>query len=285
MFAADWTVLAHAGGERPDLLAAAGVARRLREALMSAWPEQPVPPWLSGHLPDGSPARAPHIAVMPLANLGFEHSDGRLLGLAVVPPRELASEWTDGSQQAWREKRALDEAFANLARLARERAEKEGEEEPADGSIRIRLGRAGTWTLMPDEERRLASLRPERYCNPAKRFATATPIALDRHPKAEGPARLVEAAAIVAGSCSRIGLPEPVRVHAFKHATIQGSPSAWPAGGSPAWANWARPKTLAGRPLVHAVIEFGEDVEGPVILGAGRFFGLGLCLPLADAGP
>jgi CRISPR-associated protein Csb2 len=33
--------------------------------------------------------------------------------------------------------------------------------------------------------------------------------------------------------------------------------------------------------LFHATIEFAEPVAGPVVLGAGRFFGLGLCIPAA----
>lgn len=282
VFSPNWTVLAHAGGGRPDLLAAAGVARHLRDALMSVWPEQPVPAWLSGHAADGSPSRDAHLAIAPLANIGFDHSDGRLMGLALIPPRAVVERWSDGSPQAWREKRALRLALTALANMERERVEAEGKEPPAEPLIRILLGSAGTWTLVPDEERRAASMRPERYCRPAMRFATATPIALDQHPKANGPERLAEAAEIVADSCERIGLPRPVSVRAYKHAALQGAPSAWPAGGSPKWGNWARPKSLNGRPLVHALIEFGERVEGPVILGAGRFFGLGLCLPLPD---
>jgi CRISPR-associated protein Csb2 len=31
---------------------------------------------------------------------------------------------------------------------------------------------------------------------------------------------------------------------------------------------------------VHAVIQFGAPVEGPLVLGAGRYLGYGLCLPL-----
>jgi CRISPR-associated protein Csb2 len=34
-------------------------------------------------------------------------------------------------------------------------------------------------------------------------------------------------------------------------------------------------------PAPHAVIRFAEPVDGPVILGAGRFTGLGLCRPLS----
>jgi CRISPR-associated protein Csb2 len=34
---------------------------------------------------------------------------------------------------------------------------------------------------------------------------------------------------------------------------------------------------------VHADIVFAEKVRGPVLLGAGRYTGLGLCLPIDEA--
>jgi len=33
---------------------------------------------------------------------------------------------------------------------------------------------------------------------------------------------------------------------------------------------------------VHADIQFAAPVRGPLLLGAGRYFGLGLCLPVED---
>jgi CRISPR-associated protein Csb2 len=30
----------------------------------------------------------------------------------------------------------------------------------------------------------------------------------------------------------------------------------------------------------HVTLEFDQEVRGPVLLGAGRFFGLGLCKPV-----
>ena len=38
------------------------------------------------------------------------------------------------------------------------------------------------------------------------------------------------------------------------------------------------------RACVHAEIEFAEPVRGPVLVGAGRYFGYGLCLPRAGRG-
>ena len=115
---------------------------------------------------------------------------------------------------------------------------------------------------------------------PAQIFATVTPIALDRHLKQKGEARLEEVATQIARCCRNIGLPEPDAVGPDKHSAIEGAPSAYPSGKSPAWTNWRLPRSLASRQITHAVIRFAEPVEGPVILGAGRFVGLGLCRPL-----
>ena len=124
------------------------------------------------------------------------------------------------------------------------------------------------------------SLDPMLYTRRSQIFATVTPIALDRHLKEKGEARLEEAAAQIARCCRNIGLPEPEAVAPEKHSAIEGAPSAYPSGKSPAWTNWRLPRSLASRQLTHAVIRFAEPVEGPVILGAGRFLGLGLCRPL-----
>ncbi|HMO85542.1 MAG TPA: hypothetical protein PKC18_11555, partial [Lacipirellulaceae bacterium] len=35
------------------------------------------------------------------------------------------------------------------------------------------------------------------------------------------------------------------------------------------------------RPQLHVYLRFAEPVVGPVLLGAGRFLGYGLCMPLA----
>ena len=257
-------------------LAAAPIAKRMRDALMSVWPEKPPPTWLCGHEADGSPAREPHLAILPLCDVGFDWSDGHLMGLALVPPRTLTERWEQQVPIAWQEKRALPNALASLG--AKPHRDKE-----ADDTIRLELGRAGTWDIALDEARVARALRPQRYCRPARRFATVTPIALDRHPKGDHLERSDEAKRLVRLACTRIGLPEPSVVALSKHSALRGAISARPPSGAPAWATWARPGALAGKALVHAVIEFATPVEGPVVLGAGRFFGLGLLLPIEEA--
>lgn len=271
-FASDWIVLEDAGGDRPDLRGAIAVAKTMRDALMQQYPD-PIPEWLSGHAADGSPSKAPHLAIVPMANVGFDWSDGALMGLALVLPRDVEAAWREGTPKAWESKRCFGAAIDVLHRA-------QGDET----FVALTLGRAGVWRLRRAGGVLRQSLRAERYCAAARVWTTATPIALDRHLKAEDrEARLREAAALIEGSCVNLGLAKPARVRVHKHAATQGAPSAWPPGGAPAWQNWARPASLKARPLFHATIEFGDVVRGPLILGAGRFFGLGLCLPSGRA--
>jgi CRISPR-associated protein Csb2 len=104
---------------------------------------------------------------------------------------------------------------------------------------------------------------------------------LDRHLKEkENPARQGEIDDLIRRACVNIGLPEPSNISAGKHSALEGAPSSYPSGGAPRWTGWRLPESLASRPLIHAVVEFSDIVRGPVIIGSGRFVGLGLCRPL-----
>ena len=61
------------------------LATAMRAAVFH-YTEDPIPEGLSGHCPDGRPTAAPHVAFLPLPYVGFEHADGRLLGVAVSVP-------------------------------------------------------------------------------------------------------------------------------------------------------------------------------------------------------
>lgn len=266
-FGERWIVLEYVAGCRPDIRATAVIGRTMRDALMSVWPE-PVPEWLSGHTADGMPTRNPHLAVVPLANVGFSWSDGSWQGVALVLPRTLEGEWRGAETP---EAFARQQQFENAVfRLAERAAEPE--------TITLHLGRLGDVRLSLVTAPEKQSLQPRRYLRESRVWSTATPIALDRHTKTCD--RRAEAGDMITESCARIGLPKPIGVHVHKHPAITGTPSAWPPHGSPSWANWARPRSLAARQLTHATLHFGSPVAGPVILGAGRFFGLGLCLPI-----
>jgi CRISPR-associated protein Csb2 len=88
------TVFADGGGFEPELVAFPLVAKRLRDALLRTAQDAglSISTLLSGHDPDGSPAREPHVAIVPLADVGWSYSRGRLMGLALLWPREASVE-------------------------------------------------------------------------------------------------------------------------------------------------------------------------------------------------
>lgn len=274
VFGGHWIVLECIDQNRPDLRATAVIGRAMRDALMSAWPA-PIPEWLSGHTADGTPSRGPHLAVVPLGDVGFGHSESArqcCLGLALVLPRAIEAAWTGSDTlENYANSRMLQTALNSLMYP-----------DPMGDVLVLRLGTLGEarLRLLAVPEAAKHSLRPARYTEARRVWSTVTPIALDRHTKSEQ--QRDEAAEIVADSCTRIGLPRPVAVHVHKHAAIAGVPSAWPAGGAPQWTGWARPGSLRHRQLTHATLRFADRVTGPVLLGAGRFFGLGLCLPVHE---
>jgi CRISPR-associated protein Csb2 len=264
VFGNDWFVFADAGGECPDVRAIAVVARAMRAAIMSGFGGRPVPEVISGHTAGGPPSSIPHLGIFPLANVGWRWSDGRLMGLALCLPRE--------SQAS--DRKSLLQALATCIRA------RGGEEH---GEVELNLPGSAPWRLVMQPEPTGSSLKPFRYIAKAARWATATPIALDRHPKEkQGDALQAEISAMVSDACARIGLPKPVCVVPDKHSAIRGAVAARPSSRMPGWTHWTLPGPLHGRVLTHATLVFEEPVQGPIALGAGRFQGLGLCLPLVE---
>lgn len=250
------TVFADAGGFCPSLSAFPLVAKRLRDALLKIANNNrmPIPTLLSGHDSDERPTADAHISIVPLADIGWEHSQGRLMGLAVVWPHTVVD---DDRRKVLR----ILKAFV-----------REG-----IGSVGLlHFGRDGSWQLSLAPEPDRASLRFERYARPARRWGTVLPVVLDRHPK-DKPGQ--DLAAIVVRACRNVGLPTEVvdglDVELHKYAPVRGAPSARDVAK-------ALPKDspYRNRPLAHLVLTFTRPVRGPLILGAGRFRGLGLCVPL-----
>ena len=122
-----------------------------------------------------------------------------------------------------------------------------------------------------------------RWCKASRRFVSATPIALDRHPgnlrsNVERTAyrAAAEAESSIAEACERIGLPRPVNVSISLAPLLDGAQHVRQHAPWPPQAGRAR------RARVHAEIEFSEKVGGPVLIGSGRYFGLGLCVPVTE---
>jgi CRISPR-associated protein Csb2 len=273
MFGERWLILEHVAGEMPDLRACALVAKTLRHALLSGYQRigvgDEIPEVVSGHATDGTPARAPHLAVVPLPFAGFPHADGHVMGFALIPPEESSILDNENFRKVLRVLAPIDEGYGRRVLTL---TTKQGT--PSDRAFSIDLSP----TFEPPAGKR--SLDPALYTRPARAFATITPIALDRHLKEKGAARQEEITTQIAVACRNVGLPEPEAIVADKHSAIEGTPSAYHSGKSPAWIGWRLPPSLANRQLTHAVIRFAQTVDGPVILGAGRFMGLGFCRPL-----
>ena len=263
----EWLVLEAIEGETPDLRACALVCRALRRALMSGYRRaelgDAIPEIISGQTTDGSPTRVPHLAIVPLAFAGYPHADGRVFGFALVPPAGTNLRAVPGFVRAFeasapydpgRERRVLELEGAPLGKLL---------------------------LLAPAGATGIRSLSPAPYMESALVWASVTPIVLDRHLKRNGEREIRE---IIASACENAGLPrpDPDLIHVGKHSAIEGAPPARPAAGAPPWTRWKAPESLATRSLVHAVIDFGRATTGPVLLGAGRFTGLGLCRRLGS---
>ena len=112
----------------------------------------------------------------------------------------------------------------------------------------------------------LKGLQGATWSRPSRVWATATPMALDRWPKRNLPAE-----EIVKGSLVAMGLPEPDRVVCDGLSPVRGAVRAR-----------EYPARNGNRFITHAIIEWARPVTGPLLIGADRYFGSGLCRPLAD---
>jgi len=221
------------------------------------------PEWFTGHRAPGEPATRSHLALLPMAYVGSEYADGHLLGLAIAFPREVSA----------------DDRAIQLRRVFFDAANKERE-------ITLKLGNLGEWKLT--REGRASppiALRSKTWTESSTVWASVTPVVLDRHPKhdqssAKGSEREAwrqEVAESIIASCERIGLPSPVRIDIDKTSWHRGAPRARPGpGGMP----WLASKTGNAKQQVHVLLEFDCEVQGPVLLGAGRYRGYGMCKPL-----
>jgi CRISPR-associated protein Csb2 len=273
IFGEDWVILRRAEQRNPQdrvprLPSTRGhdVAATVRKALMSAYGPD-APEILTGHRPSGDPSERPHLAYVPLPIVGHEHADGSLTGVALVLPREATSE----------DRRSVYRAIDAWERGARSHEEE-------DVRLPVHLGRIGVLQLVREEGgSSLVTLRPATWCIASRKWASAMPVALDRNPgdlRSKDPNKETkaygEAEASVALACERIGLPRPARVTVTVAAPL--------AGGEKTRHFPAFRLGNIQRVLVHAILEFDTPVRGPILLGAGRYLGLGLFRPLRDHG-
>ncbi len=259
VFSTDWVVFERVGGSRPVSSRSMDLARALRGALLEQHGDAGLPATLSGHA-ERTPAEQPHVAFVPLPFVGQEHADGAIMGCALVLPRQLPAS-------------DRETLLRLVARWEKERADKRGNVTLAGGSLPPFIARRVDVAAK-------RSLSSELWCRASTRFITATPIALDKNPgnlrsNLDGTARkaALEAQHNISEACLRVVGVRPASVEVSLAPLLSGAQHVrdflpWP-GRTP-------------RVRVHADIRFQERVRGPLLLGAGRYFGLGLCLPVED---
>lgn len=242
----DLVVLRQTGGESLSLRGTLLLTSALRKAVLRLGPHPP-PECLSGHAPESTPwaparSERDHLGWVPLAHVGSRHAIGKLLGAAALVPTSLTPE----------------ERAACMRVIPRVRT--------------VRLAELGEWRLEPAAaEVPQLNLRPWVWMGPARHWATVTPFVFDRYP--EDPYG-EEARQVVRAACRRIGLPEPEAVSLTPVSPHIGVPPSFLF--QPAPPRSGKPQRFH----LHVVLSFAEAVQGPVVIGAGRYYGYGLARPL-----
>lgn len=262
--AGGWLVFEQHSGPRIGIRRSRSVAEAVRGALLNHTPEQH--PLISGHRPDGTRVTDPHLAILPLPFVAHPHATGIVMGVALaLPASSPLLEGRDVLLDAiGRWERAGDGGQANLH---------------LSGGGRLHLRR----TVHPGA----ATLQRGTWAGPATTWATATPVALDRFPKhwghrdeAKRAAAEDAARATVATACVQAGLPSPTDVEVTTQPPILGTE---PARAHPPFIS-GKGDQAHRRLLLHCTLRFEAAVEGPVLVGAGRYLGVGLLRPLRETG-
>lgn len=218
---------------------AAWLAVRYRAALLSLLGDD-APSVFTGHDTQGGPLASPHIAYVPLANVDHRRADGSIKGLAVLLPRAI------GDEDVLR----LDQAMSRLRTL--------------------HFGARGDVLVRPlDAHDARKSLDFRIYTKTHDTWASVTPVALSLHPK---PKKGLSEESVIRRDFVHLGLPEPAEVYISDVPFIIGAARARKTSRRSVSA-------LDGRLLRHVHVRFARPVTGPLLVGAGRYMGLGLLLP------
>ena len=134
----------------------------------------------------------------------------------------------------------------------------------------------GWWDVsLADAEENKKALMPGTWSHAHTTWSTVTPFVFDRFPTDPYGA---EAEQTVREAFTRVGLPEPCEIGLHYNPWHTGVPKAALFPAAP-----ARP----GKPQryhCHVCVRFERPVAGPVIAGAGRFYGYGLFRALWNRG-
>lgn len=230
-------------GLRPDARLVVRFTEALRGAVLAVAGDD-APQVLHGHGADGRP----HVAFLALPDVGGQHADGHLLGLAVTVPHLPPGE-----------RQAVLRAVLGLRGPDR------------DGVVELGIPHIGKVEVLYQPGLiRPWGASPQRWRRGSRRWVSATPVVLDRYPK-----RPDALEAEVVACLRQVGLPEPVDLRVSTEPMLPGAARLRPAD---------LPQRAKGRLFRHVAVTFDRVVHGPVLVGAGRYLGVGLLAPVMSGG-
>lgn len=241
------------------------ITKLFRRALFS-YVSDPIPESISGHSPDGQPTKLDHVGVLAIPHVSSSFADGRLLGIVLAVPNTVSDS----------DKRKLHQGLWEWERLSE------------NGNITLHLGRAGELKLSRiPQTSGLVGLREQTWTRKSRVWASATPVALPQHPgklnrgtwntRRRG---WQAAERIVASCCELAGLPRPIDVEVSTQPFLTGTrlirefPSFKQVD--------PRSGIAVSRCLLHVRLHFESSLTGPLAIGSGKYFGLGLLRPMFD---
>jgi|APHM01.1.fsa_nt_gi CRISPR-associated protein, GSU0054 family len=176
----DLIILRIVDGPTPALEVSYDLITALRKALLAII-DDPVPSWISGHSKNNSDSDQPHIALLPLANIGHGWADGSVLGVGIAIPRHVSEN----------NKVILYDAIQQLRPIT--------------------VGSRGEVELQRVASPVKESLNRTPYTRESSLWTTVTPYVYERYPDTDD-----ERDQMIAQSCEYIGLPHPSRVHVIE---------------------------------------------------------------------
>ncbi|MGW3115394.1 type I-G CRISPR-associated protein Csb2 [Streptomyces sp. NPDC001091] len=224
------------------------VTAALRAAVMSrldsAGHDVRAMPQVHGHKDKNDQARL--CAYLGLPFVGHEHADGMLRGVAIALPHDLPL----------LHRRALLGVLLHF-----------------DGGLRKlaipNMGAPLNLSYVKPTASVLKTVQSRNWTRPSHVWTTALPMILDHFPK--GGDRGLEDS--VVKSCRMAGLPVPEHVEVVRRGGL--------LPGTRDLAGHQLRRKAGERPLpsCHVRLHFARPLDGPVVLGSKKTFGLGLCLP------
>lgn len=250
-------ILRHVGGRKIDLESCGIVIDGIRKELMRRHGPD-APEWISGHAPNGSPSKQSRPVYLPLAFVDNKHADGHLLGVAIAIPKNF--EHTErlfellGTHGQPEDVCPLGVPFLSVLLQSAQLEDQES------CKLDLELDER-------PEGRRAKALKSFTWTDASTIWTTVTPVMLPQFPRRE-----LTSEAVISQACVDAGYPKPIAVRVSFAPLMEGVPHS----------RLFHIKHRVGRPprpLTHAEIEFENPVRGPVLIGAGRYAGYGVCRP------